>query len=371
MKNKITLIILVFISLLLIIRYFTIDYKIKYKIDEFDVVEDYSRDGFYFEIKDDEMIYNFDLKYNRGIFKKQISRIEKVSYEDEVCIYPIIKNKKTVPLCSKNGEIIAFYLLENENMIDFIKSIGLKKEELNNNDNFKFYNNLDKNEYISVYKYNGFYILNEDKIKSINLFNDDRYDNSLCFNKESLLILPDESEFIFKRFIVVDMKTNKHFYIDSLYDISFESDFLGYIKDKVYLLDNKNNKEYEIDLKKKEVKLIGDYEKGFKVYKDGKLKTGMISELKSNVFGIVNDKSLYDYILEDNKLYKIYKKNPDIKNLIYVGDARVLKTYKDEVFFLDNDMLFKYDSLNGIKIILINEEMNYNKTNFINIYINN
>ena len=371
MKNKNIIFILVFISFILIIRYFTISYNIKYKINDYEIIEKYNKHNIYFEISDGNYKFNFDMNLKRGLFKKKIIRIEMVNYEDEICIYPIIKNSKTYPLCNKNGENISYYLVQNDSMKDFINSIGLESNIQKSNDTFKFYNSLSKGEYIAVYKYNGFYILNEDKIKSINIFNNDRYDNSLCLNKDSLLIIPEEKEYEFKKFIVIDMKTNKYYYIDSLYDVSFESIFLGYIKDKVYLLDKKNNKEYEIDLKKKEVNLIGDYEKGFKVYKDGKLKTGMISELKEEAFNQKDYNSLYSYEVIDNKLYRIIKNNPNIKNTIYNGEVKIIKINNEELFFLDNDTLYKYDPLNGLKTILVNEEMNYNKTNFIYIYINN
>ena len=68
--------------------------------------------------------------------------------------------------------------------------------------------------------------------------------------------------------------------------------------------------QYESDIKKKEVELIGNYEKGFKVYKNGKLKTGMISEVKKNAgFSDEEYSSRYEYIIEEEKLYKINKKN--------------------------------------------------------------
>lgn len=383
MKRNIMIIILTILVIILIIRYVTINYSITYNVDNYTIKEYYKNNRMYFEIQDnseyksglDDVIYsftyNFDMSMKRKLFKKMINRVEKVEHDDEVCIYPNIKGKKTYPLCYKNGEQTSYYLMENNEMKDFINSLGINESNEPSLDTFKFYNNLSKNEYIAVYKYNGFYILNDDKIKSINLFDKDRYDNTPCIRVDNYLILPEEAEYEFKKFIVIDLKTNKYTYIEGNQDISFDSIFLGYIKKKVYLLDNKNSKEYEIDLKEKEIKLIGDYEKGFRVYRDGKLKTGMISELKENIgFGNEEVISNYEYKVIDNKLYKMFKDNQDIKTVLYNKEVNIIKEYDNELFFLDNDTLYKYNPLSGIKIILKNEEINYNQTNFIYIYIN-
>lgn len=363
----------IFLSILIlsmIIKYVASSYDINYEVNGFKVRETYKDKNIYFEISKDNS-YNFDLNIKRKVSKKLIDKIEIIESENEICIYPTIKGEKTYPLCNKDGENVSYHLMETEILKNFINSLDILEIVNPTKETFKFYNNLDKDEFIAVYKYNGFYILNEDRIKTINLYDNDRYDNSLCEQVGSYLVLPEDSEYNFKNFVVIDMKSKKQYKIESTYNISFDSIMLGHIKNKVYLLDQKNSRQYEIDIKKKEVELIGNYEKGFKVYKNGKLKTGMISEVKKNAgFSDEEYSSRYEYIIEEEKLYKINKKNKNIKTLIYKGNVEIINVYEEDIFFLDKDKLYKYNPINGVKTILVNEELNYSKLNTIYVYNN-
>lgn len=362
------------LSILLIamlVKYFVSSYDIKYSINDIEVHEKYKSGNYYFELKKD-ITYNFDISMSRKITKSVINRIEVIENSDEVCLLPIIKGTKTYPVCSKDGKQTSYYYMETNELKDFIASLNIEEKTENTNETFKFYNNLTDDEFIAVYNYRGFYILNGNKIKTVNIFNSDRYDNTLCEQVDNYLIFPEESEFNFRNFIVLDLKTAKYTIIKSRYDISFDSIMLGHIKRKVYILDQKNGKEYEINLRKKEVEEIGNYEQGFKVYKDGKFKTALISEVKDSVpFNINKSKSLYEYLIKDNSLYKINKNNKELKTLIYKGNVEIKNEKDNSLIFLDGNTLYKYNPLFGLKRILVNDELKYSKINTIYIYNNN
>ena len=61
MKNKIIIFILVFISFILMIRYFTMNYNIKYKINDYEIIEKYDKHNMYFEISYGNYKFNFEV----------------------------------------------------------------------------------------------------------------------------------------------------------------------------------------------------------------------------------------------------------------------------------------------------------------------
>lgn len=368
MKKSILFIVIVFISLL-IFKYFSSSYEIKYKVDGYEVVEKYDNHYYYFEI-DSKFNMAFDNK--KDIKLKKIKAITKIGNDEEYCLYPTIDKVETYPLCISNGINTSYDLITNKEIIEFVDKLGIKEEEKETKETFKFFNNLDDNEYLAVYKYNGFYILNGNKIKSVNLFNNDRFDNSLCEQIGNFLLLPSESEFNYNSFVLIDMITSKTYEIEGKYQISFDSIVLGHIDQKVYILDNKNSIEYEIDIVKKKIEIVGDENQGYKVYKDGKLKVGMISELKNKERWNNSKKdNKYSYYSTEEGVFRTLKENSDIKTLIYKPNIVILGENNDDLYILDNDSIYTINPLYGPKKVLLYEELNYNKNNTIYLYNNN
>jgi hypothetical protein len=369
--KKVLNISLLVIILLMTIKFLFSNYDIEYKVNDYTVREVYKNGYYYFEIKG-EQTYNFDLFKNRSLSKMVIDSIEVLNTDTYQCIYPKIKGEQTYPLCYKNGKMIAYYLIDDPAINELVESLDIKYSNQENEKTFEFFNNLNDEEYIAVYKYNGFYILNGNKIKTVNLFEEDRYDNSLCLQMDNFLLLPEESEYTFSNFILLDMTNEKEVIIKGDIDISYDSIMLGYINNKAYILDNKTNIEYEIDIKKKTITEVGNSEKGYKVLKNNQLKTGMISELKNlkYLWTSETNTSLYTY-KQDEGLYKYINKNTDIVEKIYNKEVQIIKENYRNLYFIDGYSLYSYDPLYGIKKIISNEEWDFNNTNVIFIFNNN
>lgn len=366
--KKIITVLLGLLIFSMVLKYFVSEYTIQYKIDGHNVKEKYEDGYLYFEI---DSKYNYVIEGKRRSNKGLVTNITQVGNANELCIYPKMKKIDTYPLCFKDDKNIAYYLIEDKEIKKFIDSLEIQNEVLNSKESFKFFNNLEKEEYMAVYKYDGFYILNGSKIKSVNLFNKDRYDNSLCEQIDHYLVLPVESEFNYNSVIVLDILTGKTFNIESDYEISFDSKILGHLDNSVYILDNKNSIEYEVNIKKKEITIIGNKEDGYKVYKNGRLKTGMLGELKSSSkWSTYDDKSIYTYEVNEDSITSYIEFNDKINNIIYNSNSVILSQYRDNIYILDNHSIYKINPLTGPKKLLIYEELNYNKENTIYIYNN-
>ena len=144
MKRKmfITFLIIIFIVFL---KYFTSNYKITYYEDNHKVVSTY-KDGRYYINIDNK--YSFDIYKKRDLTKLKIKKIEEIKSEDFICLYPIIKNVKTTPLCSNKEENIDYNLINNELLDNYKTKLDDKSEG-----NFYFNNNLSKKEYIYLWNY--------------------------------------------------------------------------------------------------------------------------------------------------------------------------------------------------------------------------
>ena len=58
MKKKICFIIFVLLLVVFLIKYFVSSYKIKYNLNDFDVTEIYENGKYYFEISNDDLVFN-------------------------------------------------------------------------------------------------------------------------------------------------------------------------------------------------------------------------------------------------------------------------------------------------------------------------
>ena len=345
MNRKLFIVIIMFILILsVVLYYFKSNYVINYKVDNYKVKEQYKNNKYYFEISD-KKTYNFDSLQGRKFNKKQIDSIKYIKDNEYVCIIPLSNKIDTYPLCFYNDSSISYSLVNS----DIIKSFFIKnnyklsKDESNDSKDFKFYNNLDKNEYIAIWKYNGFYILNENNIKTINLFKKDRYSNDLCFLNNKYLLLPNYNQsHEFTSFYKVDITSGKKEVIKTDYSISYESIIKGSFKNSVYFYDNKYKKSYVINIKKGSV-----YE--------GKL------------VHLIKDKSNYIY-LNNNGLLKKYNENKNLSTIIYNKDVNIIDEYKDNLYFVDKEYLYKYKPILGYKRIVKNFEWNFNLKNTIFIY---
>ncbi len=361
MKKRLLIFIFIFINLL-IGKYFLSDYLLQYNINKHSVKTDYSSGRFYFEIDNK---YNFEIYKNRGIKKTIIKKIIDIKEGSLNCVYPVIDDIDTYPICYYDGEIIDYNLIDNE----LLNKYKITNNPIEKNDsNFIYNNNIDNKTYIALWNYKGYIIMNGKSYKIIDLFEKDRYDNSLSFMINNIIYMPNyNQEHEFKNLIALDVTTYSKKTLELGYTLDYDSYIVGNIGKYLYIYDNKYSILYEINIKNGKTTIKSNNEIGYVKYEDGGFISCSKSEYKVNKIKYNNDNSIYSYKY-NNGLFKSIKDNDSLPIKINNNDIFIIKTYKNILYYVDEDYLYKYDPLNGSNQILYFFELNFNKENTIFIY---
>ena len=131
--------VLVILVLILFIKYFTGEYSITYKVNGNSVLEVYKDKSMYFEVNYDNTTYNYKFYEKRKFFKRRVKDIK----VNEGCVTLDLKGYKGYSMC-KDGDTLYNKVVDSD-----IK--------VNNTNDFYYNKNLSKNEYILIWKYDGFY----------------------------------------------------------------------------------------------------------------------------------------------------------------------------------------------------------------------
>ena len=304
MKNKLILLIIIFISIIFV-KYYISNYYIKYNLNNHNIEIKYFDKRFYIEIDNK---YNMDLYVNRKSNMKLIKNIKDIVNEDFTCVYPEIPDVKTYPLCVKDGIQIDYNLIDNE-QLNVYKST---QDYIKSNDKFVYYKLLNDNEYVSLWNYKGYVVMNNNTYKIYNLFENDRYDNSLSYMLDNYIFMPNyDQEHEFTQLIKFDVETGKKEVIDLKYTIDYDSYIVGSINKNIYLFDNKHSILYEINTKKNKTIIKASNNIGYVKYNKKEFVTCSKSEYKVNRISFDVDNSIYKYEY-NNGLYKSIKDNKKI-----------------------------------------------------------
>ncbi|MCI7333052.1 MAG: hypothetical protein MSH48_05245 [Mollicutes bacterium] len=367
MKKSLFLIIIVTLIAVLT-KFYISNYKIEYNVNDYDVKTIYKNKRFYFEIKKDK-IFNFDIYSKRKLSKTKVYKIEELDLANYYCIIPFIKDMKTYPLCysKETQEYIDYNLINDELLADYQYKSNLNSKP---EKDFEYYNLLKENEYIALWTYKGYIIMNGKSFKNVNIFKKDRYDNSLSYIIDNTIYMPNyDEEHEYSKMIKLNLETHKIDSISLEKKIDFDSYIVGNIKNKLYIFDNKNSILYELNLKNSKLSVIGNTEKGFIKYKDGKWLICSKTEYKINKIKIDNHKdSNYTYKIK-NGLFKQIKENNNITTKISDNISNIIYEYNDDIYYIYEDNLYLYNSLKGNNKVFYNYELNFNKDNTIFMYI--
>ena len=367
MKKSLFLIIIVTLIAVLT-KFYISNYKIEYNVNDYDVKTIYKNKRFYFEIKKDK-IFNFDIYSKRKLSKTKVYKIEELNLANYYCIIPFIKDMKTYPLCysKETQEYIDYNLINDELLADYQYKSNLNSKP---EKDFEYYNLLKENEYIALWTYKGYIIMNGKSFKNVNIFKKDRYDNSLSYIIDNTIYMPNyDEEHEYSKMIKLNLETHKIDSISLEKKIDFDSYIVGNIKNKLYIFDNKNSILYELNLKNSKLSVIGNTEKGFIKYKDGKWLICSKTEYKINKIKIDNHKdSNYTYKIK-NGLFKQIKENNNITTKISDNISNIIYEYNDDIYYIYEDNLYLYNSLKGNNKVFYNYELNFNKDNTIFMYI--
>lgn len=368
MKKSLFLIII--ISLIAIFaKYYISNYKIEYKVNGYDVTTIYKDSRFYFEIIKD-LTYNFDIYEKRKLSKTKLSNIEELELTNYTCIVPYIDNKKTYPLCydKENKEYIDYNLIDDELLVEYQNKSNTDSKP---DKDFIYYNLLKNNEFMALWNYKGYIVMNGDSYKNINIFKKDRYDNSISYMIKNTIYMPNyDEEHEYSKIVTFNIETQKIDYINLDKKIDFDSYIVGDIKNKLYIFDNKNSILYELNLKKNKLDILSNNEKGFVKYKDGEWVTCSKTEYKIDKIKYnENSDSNYIYTIKDGTLYKKIKNNESINTKISNNITNIIFEYKDDIYYIYEDNLYLYNPINGNNKVFYNYELNFNKDNTIFTYI--
>lgn len=334
---------LTLVLVIVVIKYFTGDYTITYKVGEYSIKEVVKDNDIYVEVTDkDGVIYNFLKNGKRNFTKKMVSKIT----SEEECIKP-------------NG----FYYVCNADTLE-VKDLNVSY--VKNEKDFNFNGNLDSNEYVLIWKYDGFYYLNGSEYKTINIFKKDRYSNDLMIMKSEYLVFPNYSEeYMFDGFIIMDVSTGKYKEFSTNFSISYESEYVGEKGNNLYLFDKKNNNLIEINIKKAKAKIVGDKINGYFKYDGLKKVSAKLSEYTSGNVNFFNKK---EETVRVSGEYLSYKYNTKVKTKFFNEEVNVVSTNGDKVYFIYKDNLYSY-SMGEVKEVAHYFELNFNSKDNVFTYI--
>jgi hypothetical protein len=363
-KRFLLLLFLLIILLIIFVCLHPRNYEINYEKDNVKITEKYNKSDktytFIFNYEDKNYFFETESKYLKS--KKLINNIIISSDDTTTCLTPESEKLSTYPLCYENDTLISYHAIDNKDLIDskYLKEI---------NPNSTTYNNIEinylNNKKYYLYNYKGFYIIDNNNNKELQLFDSDAYNITLATTTSNYLVIADyNSKYNFNKLYVINSKNNKVKEITTKEDISFDSYFLGTYKNKVYLMDKKNKKEYEINAKKLTINNITSKNKG-KVLINNEWQDISINKLANDTTTFEYE-NVYNYILEDNKLYL---ESDNIKTLITKQNVKDIVKIDDEtIYYLVDDKLYYFNNSDGEVFVMSYFEWNFNYKNMIYIF---
>ena len=350
----------VIVTLLFLFIYFLFvlynpkDYEVNYKIEEYLITEKYVKttELYEFYINYNDRVYPLMLEFNYNKNRKNIKDI-KIKNNDSDCIYATIRDIE-YPVCYKDNTIIHYSLVEQENFTEEIDKF--KKTTIYDYDKLNYY----------IWNYKGFDFISKSCNKSIELLKNDNYENLLSYHFKNYLVFPNYDEkYFFEKIYIINMKNNNVSNFNLNEEVSYFSNFMGYYKNDLYLLDKKNQKQYKINVKNQKIKTIGSLNKNGVVINLNRLEKYPIKTIitKNLTFKYLTK---YNYEIINKKLYlkigdyKMLVSNNDIKEVVQVID--------DKILYLSNDFLYSFSPSSGEKKLLQNKEWNFNYQNKIFVF---
>ena len=412
MKRKVILILItVLIILKIISKVFSTGHEIKYFIKDnkkqFQISEKLIKNtknenpSYVLKIKTPKTTFNYNISNEFKGKKRIIAHIKYYKDNKYECILPLFKENKTLTdvVCKVNNKFYNYTdLVGNDKLNKFVNNISEYnydqfknkldvKQKINN---VKIYKNIDKiSDTIILDNYKGIDIVNSKNTTTIKLFKKDIYKKYIKeLNDKYYLIADYDNKYEFNKFYLIDIKKGKKETITSNQSISIDSYVQGSYKNDIYLFDKNNKIQYQINIKTKSVKPVENLDNNIKIYSVNKwdktdIYTASKQLIKFNYYEKNSKEYLkidkvggqktgyyYYYEKEDNN-YNIYRSNINKKQKTYLfttDDISRIKYKNDKIYYIDKDYLKMYSDKTGIKTILKNSELKFNKNLEFYIY---
>ena len=346
MKKLIILISILIITffIFILITFIPKNYSFTYKLQDFSVNETYikSKKIYKFIIKNSDNIfeYNISSKYyrSRGLINNLIL--------NEYCLNAKSKQLNSFTICKENDEYITkFYNSTYDDKI--IKTY----------ENINIYNLLNHTYYI--WNYNNFIIIKNDATNTLSLFDTDFYKLELISKIDNYLLVADYNQkYTFDKLYLINSKNNKVKEIDLKEKIYFNSYILGTYKNNVYFYDLQEKLEYKINPFKEKITT-----NKLEILNNNKWESISSNKLNKKNIKFTNEQLFY-YLIIDDFLYYI---NDNIKiKVCDMSVSNIIEYNTKEAYFIANDTMYYVDIDKGITKLLSYSEWNFNNSN---IYI--
>ena len=364
-----------------------ITYILETKNNKYEVKESYLKqkdiDGYFINIKNGDKQYNFFVKNQYNKQKKIIKEIKEYEKDGYFCIYPVPMKKDTNIdiVCSyKNKYYNAAYVKTKVNIDSFIKEYEdvnkykIRTKSTNEvSDNF-YESNIDNNEYVALYKYNSFIVYHNKNVKRVSMYFKDIYINNIGEYLDFYYLSPNSVTDQTEEYLLVNLKdaTSRIIYLDRKF--SPNSYNVGVVDHKLYVFDIDNKIEYEFDTYGN-YSIVGDPKKGYRFYENNKWESVPVTKFteekavfKKDIevpfkYDEIYDTNEFYYVIKDNKLYKVYKNDLEHEIYLYdIGNHFNVKVYKNNLYYIKDGYVYKYNKYGNRKIAYDNElKYNYNK----------
>lgn len=361
-------------------------------------------DNYYITINYNNVTYSLETYKD---YKKS-SKIIKNVYSYNNCIYPTFKDDESYfdIVCMYNGVQEYYHDIKGQDsgldaFATSLSSVGYNvakwenKGELSQLDKIVSYNanNLVTGHYFALVNYKGLYTINSDlpnKIYRVSLFTQDVYEPIISgFNNNYYVIANYDEGKTYKDVFVVDIKNNNIKTATTTNEISTNSYIQGTVDNSVYLLDLDNSQQYEVNTKDKTIVEVGNNTTKFKYYDGTNWSYISLADSISKKYFVSNSLSTtsdgtyaridtiggsksgfryyYQYI---NGVYKCYRENIQDNTKTYIFDTTSIdRLYyiDDYVYFINGTNINYYNDNTGVKTILSDSEIGFNK--YIKFYI--
>ena len=394
--------IIIFLILELILYLFKDNHNVTYTIEHddetYEINEIYKNKKYYFKITNKNNTYSLEI--NDEFFKQKeiIKEIYTYQKDDLTCIYPALqdKNQETNIICNDNGKTSSFvnYKQELSSFIEALENEGYQSNSWQKESNktkkigtlTAYTDNIPENTYIYIYKYDGFYTINNENLTNLNLFDNDTYLNRLGVQVGKYYVIPNyDQDYDYNELYRIDMTNNKIKTIELKKEISKDSYINGIVDEEIYLFDKDELVQYKINPKKKKVTEVGNQKDGVLYYnlefekdnvydfrdeeKTFKTIDDYINKLEKNTTlnFIEKDEDSYYYQTENNDVY-YYNTNNKVKVFLFNEEITDFKLVNDTIYYISEDTLYAYSFTNGLNRLLTYSELSFNPSNRLAIY---
>ncbi|MBE6158048.1 MAG: hypothetical protein E7160_04565 [Firmicutes bacterium] len=380
---------------------FVNSFSSNYVVNKYDVFEKFNKTGknnvYSFTIKNKKNRYVFSYNYN---FYKKRQIIKDIKYYKKnklKCIYPIyLDNKYSDLYCLySDSQVSVSYLkqISNKDIDSIISKLDSDGYSISYSDKSS---SSVKSDFITVYKdnivddyiytvwyYKGINIIDSNGVRKVKFSLHDKYENDLSMIVGDYYVTFNQrlnSNHEYSSLILYNLITNKKSLFKLKKPLSINTYINGVYNNKLYVTDNDSRKQYSIDFVSKKIKKVGDRGLGYKKLTNSKFE--VIRANKDNYFDYtVNNKSItklygdvtlykgsysYYYINDSDEVYEIINNEYRHPILLFkVNGIKELKVRDGNVSFISDNIIYNYNDINGLKEIVVDNELRYN---YLNVY---